>query len=1042
MNRKHEQQTWSFLGHAPVEVRVIKPGRGVLADRMVESELELWKLCDRYDGEANIYAGLNERRKYLLTGKEGAKKSDIVAVWTIPIDIDPIRTLTGASPAELKELQKQPSTDAELEYAMQAGAAVKLWFRERHLFPLPTMAMSGNGVAMWCAVPRYELRVRRDDKPSRHAPGANGARETWEQKLKAFLTEVQGVIPDELQDKVKIDTNVYDVTRILKVVGTTSVKGDATDDRPHRVSEWIDNPLRIDDDRLLKYILDIDVSLPLPKPQPLKATQMRSESSQTIASLPKLSDTQKNTLRMAMKAPYVVYARQNMTSDRSSGDWAFLKELSKEGIYNPDMLTYALMTAKGTKFARDEKGSYLVQTIENFVNSLPGMSLEAGRRRLGQEFDDIGITSGKMILCGASIGIGKTYCAKEKVIVAMLNGVDVLIVVPSHTLATEWEGLEVPSKLKKIYDEHELKAVVHLYGITHEDVECLHRGVGMKLLGMGHSKLFKAKYCRGVCEKKAECLHLESIRDAKVAPVLIAQHEHSHIHQSFFQLRQIGNDRRMFVVIDEQSQLVHAVRLQRKDIHGNMVLYRAISAEKMKEYEDVYYYDFLARTLEGILKALDGRQDYSVPDRFFAISPTDANKLDAEIARYYMSIERTPKVKNLLWDICYILGQKATLQYDSETDTLLYRWCPSFGNKTVLMLSGTTRREYVEKQIGEPIDGSIAEGWNIRRDNLKVVQLLVGMGGRNRLLKQCGSSTFAKQHGKLFDLILHKHKGSRIALVTSLGENAPDTETDGSAKGKTLRALQPIAKKHGRRLVNMSNEMLRHDIIPNGIDEIPMFHYGMKGIDKLNGLFDVVWSMNGHYYHPTAVANAVFDKFDLDLDGVEPERKDVEFVTTDPKQTFETTKYVYDDPIVEMELEHTQIASMIQTEGRFLREELFHKVFYRSHNVNIPPYPTRVYRSWQALFQYEFAPYVPPEAWLTGKAAEVWQWIESIGDREFTTSEVAQAVKVPLRNVRCRFLDHLISVGSIEIISPGEKGRGNSAVLKRQIAANVDVERT
>jgi len=1026
MNRKHEQQTWSFLGHAPVEVRVIKPGRGVLADRMVESELELWKLCDRYDGEANIYAGLNERRQDLLTGKEGAKKSDIVAVWNVPIDIDPIRTSPGASPSELKELQKQPSTDAELEYAIQAGAAVKLWFQNQGFFR-PSMAMSGNGVALWCAVPRYEL-------------GANGARETWEQKLKAFLTEVQGVIPDELQDKVKIDTNVYDVTRILKVVGTTSVKGTETTDRPHRVSEWLDNPLRIDDDRLLEYILslpiDADSDADVRKP-PATAAVVSA-----VVALPKLTEYQQQVLEMAMKAPYVVYARQNMTSDKSSGDWAFLKELSKEGIYNPDMLTSALMTAKGTKFARDEKGSYLIRTISNFVNSLPGMSLETGRRRLGQEFDDIGITSGKMILCGAGIGIGKTYCAKEKVIVAMLNGVNVLIVVSSHTLATEWEGLEIPSKLKKIYDEHELKAVVHLYGITHEDVACLHRGVGMKLLGMGHSKLFKAKYCRGVCEKKAECLHLESIRDAKIAPVLIAQHEHSHIHQSFFQLHQIGNDRRMLAIIDEQSQLVHAVRLRKQDIHGNMVLYRAISAEKMKEYGDVYYYDFLASTLEEMLKALDGRQDYSVPDRFFAISPTDANKLDAEIASYYMRTERTPKVKNLLWDICYILGQKATLQYDSETDTLLYRWCPNFGNKTVLMLSGTTRREYVEKQIGEPIDGSIAEGWNIRRDNLKVVQLLVGMGGRNRLLKQCGSSTFAKQHGKLFDLILHKHKGSRIALVTSLGESAPDTEKDGSAKGKTLRALQPIAKRHGRRLINVSNEMLHHDMIPNGIDEIPMFHYGMKGIDKLNGLFDVVWCLNGHYYHPSAVAKAVFDKFDLDMEGVEPERKDVEFVTTDPKQTFETTRYVYDDPIVEMELEHTQIASMIQTEGRFFREEHFHKVLYRSHNVNIPPYPTRVYRSWQALFQYEFAPYVPPEAWLTGKAADVWKWIESIGDREFTTSEVAQVAKVPLYNVKRRFLNNLVSVGLIETIKLGGKGQGDAAIYKcPKTAQNVDVDK-
>jgi hypothetical protein len=192
-------------------------------------------------------------------------------------------------------------------------------------------------------------------------------------------------------------------------------------------------------------------------------------------------------------------------------------------------------------------------------------------------------------------------------------------------------------------------------------------------------------------------------------------------------------------------------------------------------------------------------------------------------------------------------------------------------------------------------------------------------------------------------------------------------------------------------------------------------------------LFDVVWALNGHYYHPTAVAKAVFDKFDLDLDGVEPERKDVEFVTTDPKQTFQTTRYVYDDPIVEMELEHTQIASMIQTEGRFFREEHFHKVLYRSHNVNIPPYPTRVYRSWQALFQYEFAPYVPPEAWLTGKAAEVWKWIkENVMDVEFTADVVARGMKMDVRNVTRKHLKHFISTGLLKTGDNGKNGRGHA----------------
>jgi hypothetical protein len=1023
MTRKDIRATYEYLGHSPVEVRVINPKRGVLADKLVSSELELMRLCERWDGSGNIYVGLNERRKDLVVGNEGAKKADIVAVWTIPIDIDPIRI--PASKEDLKELQKQPSTDAELECAIEAGQAVRMWFRERKFY-VPPMAMSGNGTVLWRAIPRYELT-------------SDEVRETWEQKLRAFLIEVASAIPEKLRDKVKIDTNIYDVTRILKVVGTTSVKGTPTEERPHRVSHWIDNPMRLEDAGLLEYILDIDVSSPASKPQAIRATQIPSESSQAIVS-PKLSDTQKNTLKMALRHPYVVMARQRMNpSDVSESDWAFLKELSKEGIYAPDILTYALMTEKDTKFFRDGKGSYLIRTIENFVKGLPGISLEMGKRQLEREFDQVDIGSRTIIVCGADVGLGKTYCAKEKTIVAVLNGINVLVVVSSHTLATEWESLELPDKIKNIHEKYDVPLIVHLYGVTHENVECPYRVIGMRLLGMGHSKLFKAKYCHGICDKRGECLHLASVAQAKDAPILIAQHEHSHIHQTFFQLRQIGNDRRMLVIIDEQAQFVHAVRLKRKDLHGNMILYRTIAAEKIKTYEDVYYYDFLADRLEDMLTALDNRQGLSLPSRFFAISSTDANKLDVEIAQYYMNIKRTPKVRNLLWDLCYILEHKPSLQYDRDNDCLLYRWHPNFGNRTVLILSGTTRREYIEKQLGEKIDGSIAEDWNIRRENLKVVQLLVGMGGRNRLLKQVTSSTFTKQHGRLFMNILYKHKEKRIALITSLGENALGVDADGTAKGKILRALYPTAKRHDKKLVSVSNDMLQKNLIPDGISEIPLFHFGMKGIDCLNGRFDVVWELNGHYYHPIALKMAVFDKFDLDISGAEPNREKVPFVTADPKQSFETTRYVYDDPTVELELEHTQTADVIQTEGRFLREEQVYKVIYRTHNVNIPPYPTRVYRSWQALFKYEFAPYVPPEAWLTGKAAEVWEWIQdNVADVEFTADDVAQGMGMSVQNVAQRYLKHFLSMGRIKIVDDGGKGRGHATVYKT--ARNVDID--
>lgn len=247
-----------------------------------------------------------------------------------------------------------------------------------------------------------------------------------------------------------------------------------------------------------------------------------------------------------------------------------------------------------------------------------------------------------------------------------------------------------------------------------------------------------------------------------------------------------------------------------------------------------------------------------------------------------------------------------------------------------------------------------------------------------------------------------------------------------------------IAKRHGKKLVSVSNDMLQKYVIPDGKDEIPIFHFGMKGIDRLNGKFDVIWEVNAHYYHRQAILQAMFDKFNVkpDLD-VKPQKDN--FVSTDPNMQFETHRYVY-DPMVELELEHTQIADMEQTIGRFLREEDVYKVIYRTHNVNIKPYPSRVYKSWKALFKYEFGPYVPAEAWLTGKAAEVWEWMkESLSNAdEFTADMVAQGVGMSVQNVTQRHLRHFISTGLLEIVSDGNQGRGHATFYK--IAQNVDVD--
>jgi len=198
----------------------------------------------------------------------------------------------------------------------------------------------------------------------------------------------------------------------------------------------------------------------------------------------------------------------------------------------------------------------------------------------------------------------------------------------------------------------------------------------------------------------------------------------------------------------------------------------------------------------------------------------------------------------------------------------------------------------------------------------------------------------------------------------------------------------------------------------------------------------VVWFLNAHYYHRQALEQAIFDKFNVKVD-LDVDSTPVEFVASDERLKLTTQRYVY-NALTELEVWHTQIADMVQTEGRFLREEHTHKTVYRTHNVNITPYPTRVYRSWKALFEYEFGPFVPPEAWLTGKTSDVWTWVKE-NDGEFTTSDVSKVADVQMRDVKRRYLKHLISLDLIKVVKQGGKGQGDGTIYQKNVDLSMKV---
>lgn len=148
----------------------------------------------------NIYIVMNPINQS-FTGK-AATDDDIDYRDLILIDIDKIG------------LPMEPSTAQELDAARQLADKVKEYLGTKG-YSDPIRVMSGNGHHLY-----YPLEGVPNDM-----------------KSKLFVQKfLQALAAKFNNDKVKIDTSVFNASRITKVVGTIARKGFATDDRPHRMA--------------------------------------------------------------------------------------------------------------------------------------------------------------------------------------------------------------------------------------------------------------------------------------------------------------------------------------------------------------------------------------------------------------------------------------------------------------------------------------------------------------------------------------------------------------------------------------------------------------------------------------------------------------------------------------------------------------------------------------------------------------------------------------------------------------------------------------
>lgn len=197
------------------EIRILQ-GKTTISGYFTSAEMlekELHKVSLK---GANVFYTLNkidescysrEQHDCFRQCKITTSDSDIVAYQWLLVDLDPVRK-SGIS-----------STEDELQAAMERGKRIVQYLRELE-FPAPVMACSGNGVHLL-----YPINLANTEENK--------------QLIERCLKTLAFLFSDE---KVDIDTSVFNPARISKLYGTMAQKGSSTDKRPHRMSRIISTP--------------------------------------------------------------------------------------------------------------------------------------------------------------------------------------------------------------------------------------------------------------------------------------------------------------------------------------------------------------------------------------------------------------------------------------------------------------------------------------------------------------------------------------------------------------------------------------------------------------------------------------------------------------------------------------------------------------------------------------------------------------------------------------------------------------------------------
>jgi hypothetical protein len=156
----------------------------------------------------NIYVVMNPINESFTSGSVG--DSDIAYRDLLLIDIDRHKT---RNPVNVLV----PANEDELEAARILAEKVSLYLKDGG-WKDPIKVMSGNG---------YHLLYVLDNEPNT---------DEVRDDIKGFLKDLAAAFDN---DVVKIDTSVFNASRITKVVGTVAYKGEESADRPYRMARCV-----------------------------------------------------------------------------------------------------------------------------------------------------------------------------------------------------------------------------------------------------------------------------------------------------------------------------------------------------------------------------------------------------------------------------------------------------------------------------------------------------------------------------------------------------------------------------------------------------------------------------------------------------------------------------------------------------------------------------------------------------------------------------------------------------------------------------------